>query len=215
MPEFKAETEPVIRLVKSRRAAREQAFLALYQMDIEGSKLAEVLEDIKDRQNFTEDALNYAVELVEGAINNRREIEMMIIPLLKKDWRWSRIAKVDRAILRIAVYELLFVPELSPKISINEAVNFAKMYGTLEGAKFVNGLLGKLLPQTAKANWAVETGKSEPELEPIILDEPYQIALSPEDETAISSVDIVAKEPVDGKFQIGNWIINTLETEPE
>jgi len=203
--------EAPVKLVKSRRAAREQAFLALYQMDSAGNKLEEVLEDIRDRQSFTEDALAYAEKLVHGVIENRRDLEMAIIPLLGKNWQWTRIAKVDRAILKLAAYELFYVPELSPKISINEAVNFAKTYGTLEGAKFVNGLLGKLLTKSPKADWAPPTGAEEQEIPTAQINEPYEIALAPEE----AEVDSQPQENEEAPFQIGKWTLTTPNPEDE
>ena len=87
-------------------------------------------------QEFTE-------QLVRGTHEHLKEIDQKIIQYTE-NWQLNRMAVVDRNILRFAVYELLFLDEIPPKVTINEAVNVAKKYSQDEAGKFVNGILDKI-----------------------------------------------------------------------
>jgi len=126
----------------SRRKAREMALQALFQMDMGGVNSQRALAVIFE-ENGVEDV--YTRKLVEGAEKNMAAIDKKISEY-SIDWKLGRMSAVDRNILRLAAYELLVPQEDTPAgVSINEAVELAKKYGTEESAKFVNGILGAML----------------------------------------------------------------------
>lgn len=126
----------------SRRKAREMALQALFQMDM-GSVNSQRALAVIFEENGVEDV--YARKLVEGAEKNMAAIDKKISEY-SIDWKLERMSAVDRNILRLATYELLVPQEDTPAgVSINEAVELAKKYGTEESAKFVNGILGAML----------------------------------------------------------------------
>lgn len=86
---------------------------------------------------------DFALALVQGTRGNLAEIDRMIMQQ-SKGWRISRMAVIDRSILRLAVYELCFMSEVGPGVVINEAVELAKRFGTDESSRFVNGILGAI-----------------------------------------------------------------------
>lgn len=142
-------------LVRSRRAAREAAFQAIYQVDVGKSNPGEAVEDAleRDPNPFAPSAAAYIRATVNGVADNLEAIDALIAPLLDRKWQMDRLAATDRCVLRLACYELFYEPDIPPKVTINEAVLIAKRFGSEEGAKFVNGLLGRLLQQSPKAVW--------------------------------------------------------------
>jgi len=91
----------------------------------------------------SEDVKPFSEELVLGVCGHLRELDSLI-GKASKNWRLERIAKVDRSILRLAVYELLYRDDIPPKVSINEAVDLGKKFGTEESGAFINGILDKI-----------------------------------------------------------------------
>lgn len=89
-------------------------------------------------------AKKYALLLAEGIIEKINEIDAKINPLLSKDWKWERISPVDRSILRLATYELLFVENVPPIVAINEAVELTKTFAASESKSFVNAILNSV-----------------------------------------------------------------------
>ena len=125
-----------------RRAAREAALSLLYSGDITESNATEVIEggDYPDDLNLTE----YAEQLVAGTVEHLDEIDERLAAT-SENWSVDRMPVVDRAILRLATYEMLFVDEVPVSVAINEAVDLAKAYGGEdESSRFVNGVLGRI-----------------------------------------------------------------------
>jgi N utilization substance protein B len=129
--------------VRIRRLGREQALSLLFQVDVGGLPYARVLEVNEREREVPPEAWNFAVELTRGTLSHLAEIDRVINDLAI-DWTVDRMASMDRAILRLATYELLYRPDIPPSVSINEAVELAKRYGTEESSRFVNGILGHL-----------------------------------------------------------------------
>lgn len=130
----------------SRRKAREAALQALFQLDFNHINHEEALQAVYfERTDIQEPAKDYAQHLVDGALAKLEEIDK-IIAGAATDWKIERMPGVDRNILRLAVYELKFSSEkVPPNVVINEAVELAKLFGTEESSRFVNGILGSLL----------------------------------------------------------------------
>lgn len=163
------DTEP--KLIQSRRAAREAALKALYQIEVGGFEPLDVLLDVLAEEPFEVHTAAFISELVGGTSARRREIDARIAPLLAPGWTLDRLATTDRAVLRLACYELFEMPGIPPKVTIDQAISLAKRYGTEESGRFVNGLLGRLLEESPKAQWdpaQAATHEPEPEPEPEI-----------------------------------------------
>ncbi len=127
-----------------RRDGREAAIQFLYQFD--AHKPANVDEALAAFWKQTEEPQNvrdFATDLLRGALEKLPEVDAKI-RTLADNWDFERLAVVDRNILRLAVYEMLFRPEIPPVVSINEAIEIAKKFSTAESGKFVNGLLDRV-----------------------------------------------------------------------
>jgi transcription antitermination factor NusB len=154
-------------MAKQRRRARELALRALYEMDITRVNPDKVLADAVEGQELHFDQRQYAEQVVRGFHAHSNYIDRIIAERIK-EYDFSRIAAIDRAILRIATYELFFEPAIPPAVTLNEAIEIAKKYSTAESGKFVNGVLGKVLADSEKANWDPATAPLEEEPEEVV-----------------------------------------------
>lgn len=130
----------------SRRQAREMALQTLYQLEFNPTEpeqaLAVAVEEAGEVNSRTK---SYAGGLVAGTVANLGAIDE-IIGKVSAEWKLERMASVDRNIARMAIFEMRFGDEkISPGVVINEAVELAKLYGTEESGRFVNGILGSLV----------------------------------------------------------------------
>ncbi len=124
----------------ARRKGREIAVQILYQADVAGVPLTEAFSTYEGYFKPSKRAMEFAKELVNGVAEKQKEIDTWI-ERFSKHWKLSRMSAIDRNILRLATYELLYRPDIPPKVSINEAVELAKAFGSEESAAFVNGIL--------------------------------------------------------------------------
>lgn len=128
-----------------RRKAREVALQILFQADVGNLPISEAVEvTLADLPDLAPTAKQYAVALVKGVWEKRRELDKHL-QSTAPHWSIKRMASVDRNLLRIALYEILFVPEVPYRVAINEAVELAKEYGTAESRRFINGVLGAIV----------------------------------------------------------------------
>lgn len=123
----------------TRREARELAFILLFEKSFTGETVAAILEAASEARDVVEDA--FALSLAQGAEEHTAVIDDKIAAFSHK-WSKERISRVALAIMRVAVYEMLFVEDIPVSVSINEAVELAKKYGGDEDASFINGVLG-------------------------------------------------------------------------
>lgn len=142
-------------MAKSRRKARVLAMQVLYTLEVGHAKIFDALRAAMEEAGMDDDLEIFADELVRGVALNKNELDGAIKALIE-DWDYERVAAVDKCILRIAAYELFHCPDIPPVVSINEAVELAKKYSTAESGKFVNGVLGRLLEVSPKADWRPE-----------------------------------------------------------
>jgi transcription antitermination protein NusB len=121
----------------SRRRARKQAFLVLYQSDVNGSPVEAAFERWRSYRGDLED---YAVRLARGV---EREVEDLdaLLSEVSVGWPVHRMSAVDRTILRLALYEMLFVEDVPPDVAVNEAVELARGFSGEEAPAFVGGVL--------------------------------------------------------------------------
>ena len=124
----------------ARRRSRELAMQVLFYMDMSRSDSKELLELYCKNFPISKKILPFFLELVKGVIHLKSEIDS-IIERFSSNWKISRMSCVDRNILRIAVYELLFCKDIPSKVSINEAIDIGKKYGTEDTGAFINGIL--------------------------------------------------------------------------
>jgi N utilization substance protein B len=126
----------------TRRQARESALQMLYQLELSGQDPANLVESgVLDAAG--EDARRFALELVNGVRSGHEAIDELI-STHSTNWKLSRMAAVDKNILRIAVFELMSCQEIPTKVTINEAVEIAKKFGSSESGAFVNGILDNI-----------------------------------------------------------------------
>lgn len=138
--------------MRKRTRAREFALQVLYEMDITRDTYDIALSNFWQSQGQEaplEDLKNFAVELVRGVTQNLKLIDEKISQYAT-NWQLERMAVVDRNIMRIGCFELLFRDDIPPKVSINEAVELAKKYSDPEAGKFVNAILDKIKTEKDK-----------------------------------------------------------------
>ncbi len=121
----------------SRRRARKQAFLVLYQSDINGSPVETTFERWRSHRGDLED---YAVWLARGVEREKEDLNA-VLSEVSVGWPVHRMNAVDRTILRLALYEMLYVEDVPPDVAVNEAVELAKGFSGEEAPAFVSGVL--------------------------------------------------------------------------
>jgi N utilization substance protein B len=127
----------------TRRKSRELAMEALFYMDMRESFTAQAMAHFRSARQVGARALPFFIELVEGVTANRSCIDA-IIEQYSSNWKIGRMAGVDRNVLRIAVFEILFCPEVPVKVSLNEAIDIGKRYGAEDSGAFINGILDSI-----------------------------------------------------------------------
>ena len=123
-----------------RRKAREDTLRILFRLEFENKQIEKTLDQYWKNKKASEEIKEYSTWLVNGVISDQAKIDN-IIQQVSEHWRISRMALVDRNILRMAVFELLYEENIAPAIVINEAIEIAKKYSGEEAATFVNGIL--------------------------------------------------------------------------
>ncbi len=126
-----------------RSQARESAFKILYQLDITKDSPEKGLKNFFRHHRVSAASQPFVTTLVEGASSRFNQIDTLLSKHTT-NWTVDRMSIVDRNILRLAVFELLFSAETPPKVVINEAVELAKRFGTADSGKFVNGVLDSI-----------------------------------------------------------------------
>jgi N utilization substance protein B len=142
-------------MASNRHLCRIIALQSLYEYDFRnGLDIKELTTDIDEvlARNIEvyKDAVGeseFIIDLVKGTLKNEKKIDAMIVPAAP-EWPIDQIAKIDRTILRMSLYELLIKRDVPPKVAINEAVELAKEFGGDNSSKFVNGVLGTIFRQS-------------------------------------------------------------------
>ena len=131
--------------VTGRRQAREWAVQLLFQTEFNPDNLDQALADFwnDEEKKPSERDQTYVNEMVHGVIEKRREIDRTISKYTE-NWDVDRLGVLDRTVMRVAVYEMLFRSDITPVVSINEAVEIAKAYISKESGRFVNGVLDRI-----------------------------------------------------------------------
>jgi transcription antitermination protein NusB len=135
-----------------RRRAREIALQVLYQLDIDPQDPKKVVAFHWENFQPSEQAREFCLRLVEGALQNQKDIDRLIEEN-SENWTLKRMAVVDRNILRLATFELRYCPDIPFKVTLDEAIELAKKFGSDDSGAFINGILDKiytLLDKTLK-----------------------------------------------------------------
>lgn len=141
--------------MRHRTKSREIALKILYQSDLVEDETKDLITDFfsylteEEKQELPSSIKEFAIALIEGTLSKKEEIDS-IISSFAKNWHLDRMAVIDRNIMRMASYELLYRDDIPPKVSINEAVELAKKYGDVDSGKFVNGILDKISKKSGK-----------------------------------------------------------------
>jgi transcription antitermination protein NusB len=127
----------------TRRVLRIKVLQVLYAYEIAKDPIEKVkkdiLSDLEDAEKY-----KFASDLIDNVLKNVKKIDGIIKGKIE-NWEFERIALIDKLVLRIGLTELLYFPEIPPKVSINEAIEIAKSFCTIQSGKFVNGILDSIL----------------------------------------------------------------------
>ncbi len=129
--------------MKARRRARAVALQTLFEVDMARHDPSRVLQQRVQDCNLDQDIADFARHLVQGALENLSKIDLTIQEIAP-EWPFDQMSPIDRSILRIAIFEMIFDPDIPIKVAINEAVELAKLFGSESTRRFINGALGTL-----------------------------------------------------------------------
>ncbi|HUI63536.1 MAG TPA: transcription antitermination factor NusB [Bacteroidota bacterium] len=152
-----AATSPPQRALR-RRIIREKVVQALYAYELSGDSLEHVFDTILPPLEENKPGLEFAKKLIAKTAENRVEFDRVIRGKLN-NWDFKRVALLDRIILRMGICELLHFKEIPPKVSMNEAIELAKLFSTSRSAKFVNGVLDAVLNDIRRSGTLSKTGR--------------------------------------------------------
>ncbi|HXG57736.1 MAG TPA: transcription antitermination factor NusB [Thermoanaerobaculia bacterium] len=128
----------------ARRKARELALQMLFQYDMSGNSPETIISTFEDLQRSKPNTREFATKIFRGTVENMETIDGMI-QQQAENWRLSRMAVVDRNIIRMSVYEFLHEDETPKLVIIDEAIEIAKKFGTQKSSQFINGILDGIL----------------------------------------------------------------------
>jgi len=128
----------------ARRKARELALQMLYQHDLSGNTPETIVTTFEDLQKSKPNTREFATRIFQGTVDNLTKIDDMIAQQAE-NWRLSRMAVVDRNIIRMSIYEFLHEEDTPKLVIIDEAIEIAKKFGTQKSSQFINGILDGIL----------------------------------------------------------------------
>ena len=137
--------------MRKRTRSREIVLQVLYQLEVRGNEVIDEVDSFCIEQGKEAEISEFAMILAKGCIQKIKEIDQRIIGI-SENWELQRMPVVDRNILRLACYELFYMDDVPPKVSINEAIDLAKKYSTEKSGLFVNGVLDKIYSLYIKNN---------------------------------------------------------------
>lgn len=127
----------------TRRRARELAMQALFYMDTQQNGSPQMLERFCENFSLPHRVRPFFLQLVNGVLAAQPQIDALI-ERYSKNWKVQRMSCVDRNVMRVAIFEMLFCADIPPKVSINEAIDVAKKFGTVESGAFINGIVDRI-----------------------------------------------------------------------
>ncbi|UCG35191.1 MAG: transcription antitermination factor NusB [Candidatus Omnitrophota bacterium] len=146
--------------MRLRSKAREVALHLLYQIELSKADYDKAFQAYLENHPQRQEVVDFSLSLFEGVVKNLKFIDELIKKSVK-NWEIERMAVIDRNILRIACFELYFLEEIPPKVSINEAIELAKRFGDLDSPRFVNGVLDKIYKTETKKGKLEQQGSKD------------------------------------------------------
>ncbi|MFH1479548.1 MAG: transcription antitermination factor NusB [Candidatus Omnitrophota bacterium] len=135
--------------MRKRTLARECALKILYRIEISRESIEASMIDFWSMQDAEGEVREFADSLVKGVYSNLKSIDD-IISKYTDNWDIKRMAVIDKNILRLGVFELVYLKDIPEKVSINEAIELGKRYGDIDSGKFINGILDKIKQKEPK-----------------------------------------------------------------
>ena len=129
--------------MRKRRKSRECALQVLFQLNITKQEAIKALSQFQEHFSSDGEADEFLKRLVLGVLEHRQELDRLI-EQYSENWRLDRINIIERNILRMALFELLYCEEIPPKVTINEAIDLGKRYGSGDSGGFINGILDRI-----------------------------------------------------------------------
>ena len=145
--------------MKKRTRGRELALQFLYQVDLLGGDILPEADEFFLGEETDKEARKFAQRLVHGTWENLDSINT-VIQQVAQNWDLARMAVIDRNVLRVAAYELLYCDDIPPKVAINEAIELGKRYSTQNSGAFINGILDKIKSRHVQASADADTAES-------------------------------------------------------
>ncbi len=140
-----------------RRKARELALKMLYQVELNGGDVETALRKYCEIFPYQKEIVDYSRFLLNGIIKEQKQLDQYIEEA-SEHWKLSRFTYVDKNILRIGAYEILYAPDVPPKVAIDEAIELGKKFGSEDSKDFINGILDKILKEFYKEPGTVHEG---------------------------------------------------------
>ena len=140
-----------------RRRARELAIQVLFHLLFSPGDPDGAFDLICENFNSLESVRTFSRQLVIGVCERKKELDRLI-DLSSKNWRLERMALMDKCILRLAAFEILFMKDIPPKVSIDEALEIGKKFGSEYSGSFINGVLDSIYNTLVREGW-LENGK--------------------------------------------------------
>ena len=129
--------------MRKRRKSRECALQVLFQLNITKQEAIKALSQFQEHFSSDGEADEFLKRLVLGVLEHRQELDRLI-EQYSENWRLDRINIIERNILRMALFEILYCEEIPPKVTINEAIDLGKRYGSGDSGGFINGILDRI-----------------------------------------------------------------------
>jgi N utilization substance protein B len=126
-----------------RRRSREFALQVLYQLDITKQDAVKTLSQFRNHFSQREKSDGFEERIVLGVLEHGQEIDRLI-GRYSENWRLDRMSMIDRNILRMAIFELIYCEDIPPKVTLNEAIELGKRYGSEDSGSFINGILDRI-----------------------------------------------------------------------
>ncbi len=143
--------------VFKRRIVRKKVLQILYAYEMNSENLMALTKSMLDNVESEKDR-TYGENLVNGVLIHKKELDKKIQERVS-NWEMGRIALIDKILLRMAICELLYFPDIPPKVSINEAIEIAKEFSTAGSGKFINGILDKIFSEGKTTGTISKTGR--------------------------------------------------------
>jgi len=171
----------------------------LYEIEIGGTRPDDAINEAMMHARLRPEIEAYAEGLARGVLEHKDEIDSLLRSVIT-EYDLDRVAAIDRNVLRVAVFELYHRPEIPPAVTIDEAIEIARKYSTQESGKFVNGVLGRILRDSPKAEW--DPTNAPAEFEP-------EDDAEPEPEVEVEEIEVEAESAEAKTAQRHGWVLRS------